>query len=122
MEEEKHIFYIQAQIRSIEEGLSLDLNSDPSMAEAGFFSKRAGSEIIDQTVAEAMVPDLPVLRMAFLIERDFAEFYELAASKATGQAKEALSLLARWERVHEQLFKGMHDQAFELYAQMPWGG
>ena len=71
---------------------------------------------------EAMVPDLPVLRTAYLIERDFAEFYELAARKSEGEAKQVLEMLARWERGHEELFKRLHDRAFEEYAQMPWGG
>jgi len=69
-----------------------------------------------------MVADLPVLRMAYLIERDFSEFYHLAASKAEGDAKVVLDMLARWEAGHERLFKKMHDEAFELYAEMPWGG
>jgi hypothetical protein len=36
----------------------------------------------------AMVPDLPVLRMAYLIERDFAEFYEMATGKTEGEERE----------------------------------
>jgi len=60
--------------------------------------------------------------MAYLIERDFAEFYENAASEAEGNAKQVLSMLAHWERGHERLFKQFHDRAFEEYAQMPWGG
>jgi rubrerythrin len=69
-----------------------------------------------------MVPDLSVLRMAYLIERDFAEFYTQMASKVSGDAREVLSMLAHWEQRHEQLFKRFHDQAFELYSNMPWGG
>jgi rubrerythrin len=78
--------------------------------------------LLDQTVVESMVPDLPVLRVAYLIERDFAEFYESAADEAKGEAREALLMLARWERGHEAFFKHIHDTAFEEYAQMPWGG
>ena len=88
----------------------------------GFFSQRAVSELLDQTVLEAMVPDLPVLRTAYLIERDFADFYAMAAGKAEGEAKRALEMLAQWERGHEAFFKQIHDRAFEEYAQMPWGG
>jgi rubrerythrin len=69
-----------------------------------------------------MVADLPVLRMAYLIERDFAEFYTQAASKAEGEAKKTLEMLAHWESGHERLFKHMHDKAFENYSGMPWGG
>ncbi len=46
---------------------------------------------------EAMAPGLPVLRTAYLIERDFAEFYEMAAGKSQGEAKQVLEMLARWE-------------------------
>jgi rubrerythrin len=95
---------------------------DTELDREGFFSERAASEMLDQTVVESMVPDLPVLRMAYLIERDFAEFYESAAEKAEGEAKEALEMLARWERGHETFFRQLHDTAFEEYAQMPWGG
>ena len=69
-----------------------------------------------------MVADLPVLRMAYLIERDFSEFYAQAASQAEGEAKKTLDMLARWEAGHERLFKSMHDKAFQEYSGMPWGG
>jgi rubrerythrin len=69
-----------------------------------------------------MVPDLPILRMAYLIERDFTEFYEQAAKKAEGEVRIVLETLAKWERRHAALFKQMHDRAFDEYAQMPWGG
>lgn len=118
-EEQKHIEFIQAQIHGLDQGKSASL---PEFPKVGFFADRAGSESIEQTVSEAMVADLPVLRMAYLIERDFAEFYAQAASKAEGEAKTVLDMLARWEAGHERLFKSMHDRAFEAYAGMPWGG
>ena len=118
-EEQKHIEFIQAQIHGLNEGKSASL---PEFPKVGFFADRAGSESIEQTVSEAMVADLPVLRMAYLIERDFAEFYAQAASHAEGEAKTVLDMLARWEAGHERLFKNMHDKAFEAYSGMPWGG
>jgi len=122
VEEGKHIEFIQAQIDALDAGAEPDTGMGETLQERGFFSQRVESEFIDQTVIEAMVPDLPVLRMAYLIERDFAEFYEMAASKSEGSVKEVLEMLANWERGHEKLFKQLHDQAFEAYAQMPWGG
>jgi rubrerythrin len=121
-EEQRHIDFIQAQIEALNTGQAPDIALGAELEEAGFFSHRAESEMLDQTVLEAMVPDLPVLRMAYLIERDFAEFYENAADMSEGEAKEVLAMLARWERGHEQLFKHLHDTAFEEYAEMPWGG
>ncbi len=121
-EEQKHIEFIGAQLASLAQSGGFNLKSGIDMENVGFFSQRAATEDIDVTVAESMVSDLPVLRMAYLIERDFSEFYEMAASKAEGEAKAVLEMLARWERTHEALFKKMHDRAFEEYAQMPWGG
>jgi rubrerythrin len=121
-EEQKHIDFIQGHLDAMKEGKPISKAFGTEMEKSGFFSQRAHSELLDQTVLEAMVPDLPVLRMAYLIERDFAEFYEASAQKVEGVAKEVLFMLARWERAHEALFKEFHDKAFEQYAKMPWGG
>ena len=60
--------------------------------------------------------------IADLIEKDFAEYYENSAKQATGEAKKVLEMLGKWERGHEVLFKNLHDKAYEVYNQMPWGG
>jgi rubrerythrin len=121
-EEQRHIEFIQSQIEALDKGQAPSATLGAQMDQEGFFSQRAATEALDQTVLEAMVPDLPVLRTAYLIERDFAEFYDNAARQAEGEAKKVLEMLARWEHGHEVLFKQMHDQAFEQYAHMPWGG
>ena len=118
-EEQKHIEFIEGQIAALKAGTPSQAIELPK---AGFFADRADSESIADTVMESMVADLPVLRMAYLIERDFAEFYAQAASKAEGDAKKTLDILAKWEAGHEKLFKKMHDELFEKYAEMPWGG
>jgi rubrerythrin len=121
-EEQKHIEFIESQLHAIERGVQPGIEAGLQFEKAGFFTDRATSEMLDQTVAEAMVPDLPVLRMAYLIERDFAEFYTLAAQKVEGEARQVLTMLANWESGHERLFKYLHDRAFDKYIQMPWGG
>ncbi|MCP4544488.1 MAG: ferritin family protein [Chloroflexi bacterium] len=121
-EEQKHIEFIQDLLDALGEDKASDVMVGVGFEDEGFFSQRAASEFLDQTVLEAMVPDLPVLRTAYLIERDLAEFYARAASEAEGEAKAALEMLARWERGHEAFFKQIHDTAFEEYTQMPWGG
>lgn len=122
VEEQKHIEFIEFQLKSLDETEMSSTDLGIEMEKSGFFSQRADSEDIDTTVFEAMVADLPVLRMAYLIERDFSEFYEMAAEKSEGEARKVLEMLARWERTHEDLFKKLHDRAFEVYSQMPWGG
>jgi rubrerythrin len=122
-EEQKHIEFIESLLEAFDSGGEADAAIAAELEKKGdFFLERARSEMLDQTVMESMVPDLPILRMAYLIEHDFSEFYEMAASKTEGDAREALTMLARWERVHEQLFKMLHDEIFEEYAAMPWGG
>jgi rubrerythrin len=122
-EEERHIRFIRELIAAHESGRESQAKVEAPLAEKAFFSERAASEVLDQTVIESMVPDLSVLRMAYLIERDFAEFYEMAAERVTEEpARASLEMLARWERGHERLFKEMHDRAFNEYAGMPWGG
>ncbi|HNS49962.1 MAG TPA: ferritin family protein [Anaerolineae bacterium] len=125
-EERNHIKFIQSLIDALDAGEASPLAGGEAMEREGFFSSRAEAEMLDQTIIEAMVPDLAVLRTAYLIERDFAEYYEASASRmesaGNADAFQALGMLARWERQHEQLFKTLHDRAYEEYASMPWGG
>jgi rubrerythrin len=117
-EEQKHIDFLNRLIEGLPAGNSDGIEDD----ETKRFSSRAATEFLDQSVLEAMVPDLPVLRVAYLIERDFVEFYSSAAESAEGDAKKALTMLANWERGHERLFKDLHDKAMKAYDRMPWGG
>lgn len=119
LEEQRHIEYIQSHLQALAKDAPSPTLELPT---TGFFADRADSESIIDTVTESMVADLPVLRMAYLIERDFSEFYAQAASQAEGEAKKTLEMLAQWEAGHERLFKSMHDKAFEEYSGMPWGG
>ena len=122
-EEQRHIVFIQGQIDAINQGLPASSETlDRELKEGAFFSNRAHSEMLEQTVLEAMVPDLPVLRTAYLIEKDFAEYYEKSAAEATGESKKVLDMLAKWERGHELLFKQLYDKASDVYDKMPWGG
>lgn len=122
VEEQRHIEFIESQIAALDKGEPASGAMGKELEREGFFSQRAHSEMLDQTVLEAMVPDLPVLRMAYLIESDFAEYYEKSAEGMKGEARQVLSMLAKWERGHEALFKRLYDKAYEVYSQMPWGG
>jgi rubrerythrin len=120
-EEQKHIEFIESLLQSLQSG-EAGAQASLALAEEDRFAKRAESELLDQTVIESMIPDVAILRTAYLIERDFAEFFEASAQTAEGEAKPALTALARWERGHERLFKELHDRVFQEYAEMPWGG
>jgi rubrerythrin len=121
-EEQKHIDFIESLLHALDERQGVPESVIAELQGSTFFSDRLLSEHLDQTTLESMVPDLPVLRMAYLIERDFSEFYETSAAAVDGVERDVLSMLAQWERSHERLFKYFYDQAFNLYSKMPWGG
>jgi len=121
-EEQKHIEFIEFQLSLMDQRQSTSGDMGVILDEESLFNQRAENEGVEQSVSEAMLPDLPVLRMAYLIERDFAEFYEQASKRSSGDASQVLALLAQWERVHERYFKKWHDKVFQEYAKMPWGG
>lgn len=57
-----------------------------------------------------LTDDVNILRMAYLIENDFATFYKNAASQSDDtRIKEFLSELASWEEEHAKLFKTRYD-------------
>lgn len=118
-EELQHIAFLKSLMNNQEDNGG---GSGSGLQGEGWFEARANKEFLDQTLIESMIPDVAVLRTAYLIERDLSEFYEQAAAKAEGRDKAALSQLARWERGHETFFKELHDRIFEEYTQMPWGG
>ncbi|MBN1660838.1 MAG: ferritin family protein [Anaerolineae bacterium] len=118
-EEARHIQYIEALLAHLD---GAEAVPPADLEPGGRFAARAEAEYLDQTIIESMIPDVAVLRTAYLIERDFAEFYETSADRVEGQAQAALRNLAAWERGHERLFKDLHDRVFEMYANMPWGG
>lgn len=120
-EEEKHAQFILGLLEQLEGRGAIEEFAFLAK-DADLFSMRALSEEIDQTVYESMIPDVTILRMAFLIEQDFASFYRQAAEKTSGEAKKALEMLADWEAGHEKLFRHLHDTLFERYMEMPWGG
>ena len=120
-EEQRHVEFIQRLLEA-QEGSQPALETDAQLEQEDFFSERAELERLDQTTIESMVPDLTILRIAYLIERDFAEFYEMAAQEVGNGARGALRMLAQWERGHERLFKDIHDKLLEEYVNMPWGG
>ncbi|AOY74789.1 ferritin-like domain-containing protein [Clostridium formicaceticum] len=118
-----HYHYIKEQLDYIEAHNEVkDVDFDLSR-EKDLFEERAEKEMLDQTVGESMTPDLTVLRTAYLIERDYAEFYKKAANEATDpKAKKLFEALAAWEAGHEQLFKQEYDRQMQEYMNQPWGG
>ena len=118
-----HYEYLKEQLEYFEKYQNfkeVDFDLD---RESNIFADRADSEKMDQQVTESMVPDMSVLRTAYLMEKDFAEFYQNAAdSTDDANAKKLFQTLAIWERGHEKMFKEEHVRLMEDYMSQPWGG
>ncbi|HOJ88374.1 MAG TPA: ferritin family protein [Pseudothermotoga sp.] len=60
--------------------------------------------------------DLSILRMAYLIEHDFAVFYENAAKNASDESiKNALLELSSWEKSHREALRTLYDEAMRNF-------
>lgn len=78
------------------------------------FKERLESEIGDR---ETGLGDISIIRMAYLIENDLAEFYKKAAANTQDPAgKKMYEELADWEEEHR---KTLYDE-FQMYTQENW--
>jgi rubrerythrin len=123
-EEEKHIQFIGRILEDLKGGRDIDPSAIRTVVlePSNFFDQRAKSEFLEQCVEGSMVPDVTVFNTAWLIEKDISEFYANAARQTEGKAKDALVMLANWEKAHEAFFKEYRDKLSEVYSRMPWGG
>ncbi|PKK39292.1 Rubrerythrin [Clostridiaceae bacterium JG1575] len=123
--EEEHYRLIESELKKYQDGPSGYEAGEEVLRrdESGFFAQRETSEALETTLNESDVPDLTVLRMAYLIERDFKEFYEEAMDDVENpQVKLLLGRLSRWESGHEALFKKEYQRLKKEYLSLPWGG
>lgn len=122
--EMEHYHFIKEQLDNYIETNTFNMDSEMmNRTEDNIFENREKSEHINETLKESDIPDITILRMAYLIERDYAEFYRKAAEKADDEdAKKIFEKLAKWEDGHERLFKAEYDRRMEEYMTLPWGG
>ncbi len=123
-EEEHHIVFINNILAGLKQGSpdQLQIAKDINLQPTNFFDERAKSEFLEQLLYESMVPDITVFSVAWLIEKDLSEFYEKMANQTEGKAKEALKMLAGWEKRHELFFREFREKLNETYSKMTWGG
>jgi len=123
-EEEHHILFIKNILNNLKQGNpeQIQIGKDNALQPTNFFDERAKSEFLQQLLYESMVPDITVFSVAWLIEKDLSEFYEKMANQTEGKAKEALTMLAEWEKGHERFFREYREKLTEIYSRMPWGG
>lgn len=118
-----HYRYLERQLKAYSEEGTFDTSDEVMGREESIFKAREVSEHIEETLIESDIPDLTILRMAYLIERDYKEFYENAAEHAHDEGIKAIfTKLSKWEEGHERLFKVEYDRMMKEYMTLPWGG
>lgn len=119
-----HYNFLKEQLKIYEETNSFDkIEESVRIREKDIFIEREESEHIKSTLEQSDIPDLTILRMAYLIERDYAEFYRNAKENSEDpKAKEVFKKLEEWELSHEELFKKEYDRRMKEYINLPWGG
>ncbi len=100
--EKDHATYLKKQIDNIEKGVSLD---DLPVAHETQFHDRLAQQKIDTKALASDLGDFSIIRMAYLIEKDFKEYYAKAAKKSSGKEKDILHMLSAWESNHAHVMK-----------------
>ncbi len=123
-EEESHIRFISRILEGLKKGEDFGVEQIQGVVlePTNYFDQRAKQEFLEQCVEGSMVPDITVFNTAWLIEKDLSEFYKNMAEKTSGAARDALLMLSKWEKGHEEFFRQYRDKLQEVYSKMPWGG
>lgn len=91
--------------------------------ERNMFEERQKSEHVEATLVESDIPDITILKMAYLIEKDAVDFYNRVASEAEDiKLRDIFEMLSSWEQGHAALFKKEYQRRMEEYMSTPWGG
>jgi rubrerythrin len=110
----EHYELLKKQKDLIAEGQSFQVVDIKSMREKDFFKERLDKELSDM---ETGLGDISVIRMAYLIENDLAEFYKKAAKNTEDPAgKKMYEELADWEEEHRRILY----QEYQSYTQENW--
>lgn len=123
--EESHYDYLEEKLGEYTGGTldGSEKNEVMNRQELDIFASRKESENLDTTLVESDTPDITILRMAYLIEKDFAEFYEEMRDYVDDDNLKALfTQLSEWEKGHESLFKAEYKRLMKEYMSLPWGG
>lgn len=121
--EMEHHNFLKNHLSKYMENDNFEIDRSFQDIDPAIFEKRAETEHVEAALKESDVPDITILRMAYLIERDYKEFYEKAAKEADEPIiKELFETLASWEEGHESIFKDEYDRRMKEYMTLPWGG
>ncbi|MEN1761034.1 ferritin family protein [Anoxynatronum sibiricum] len=113
--EREHYEILEKQYEQLDnDGTWLPIESLTADMDPGLFESRSQREQIEPGDAKHSLSDLSVLRMAYLIENDFAEFYKKAMDQVSDEVgKQTLRTLFEWENEHRRTFYNEYRKAME---------
>ncbi len=100
--ERDHALYLEKQLKNLEGGKGLDALP---IEDEDKFEARLKQQKIETKKLAGDLADFSIIRLAYLIEKDFKEYYAKAAAKSQGQEKDILLKLSDWEQNHADLMK-----------------
>lgn len=107
--EEEHVKFIKS-LRAAGESAAKVPEDDTKK----FFEENFKKQKLDKVPAKGDLADLSILRMAYLIEKDFYEFYNRAYENSSSEKDKAVLLMLRnWEKGHLELVKKLMGDIFE---------
>lgn len=123
-EELAHYNFLEQEMNNyVENPNAYEMSKEALDPENSIFNQRAEAQNLDTTLEQSDVPDMTILRTAYLVEADFAEYYESQAEQAEDEKiKGVFSMLSEWERGHEKMFRDEYNRLLKEYMSMPWGG
>ena len=118
-----HYEYLKSLLKEYEDTNAVSGEIPLPKEEDVIFQHRKDSEKLDAAIEQSMIPDMNVLRMAYLIEEDFQQYYENMAKKVDDpKLKEILLKFSDGEAGHAKLFRGEYQKRMDIYMNMSWGG
>ena len=113
--EDSHVKFIEGMIEALEDNKEVDFALQEEEEE--IFVERLESQALSNNSYSSDLADLSILRMAYLIERDFVDYYENASKNVEDtSAKKLMVKLMNWEKGHVTLVKDLMEKIYEKNA------
>lgn len=110
--ERQHAQFIMELLEKGTRGDEISLESEESN---DIFKQREIAEL-SRFSLESIAGDLSLVRMAYLIEKDFEEFYKKAAQESDEEDASSVFLeLARWENGHKKVLMDLYEELKKEY-------
>jgi len=112
--EASHVKYIESLINKLNGESQIFQPPDDSDI---IYEQRLQSQGLSESAYNSDLADLSILRMAYLIEKDFVEYYDSASQKADVESVRTLFVTLRdWEKRHADMIKSLMEKIFEKHS------